>query len=313
MNKLLIKFLIISLVIILSIMPLVSFAISSSTGKAQASSSSIITTEKEASPGEELPIKVDLSKIEYDSFILTISSSDVNFENSNVNTGIDISGSSNTTKIIVEKSKLNVNSLILTYKIPEDVQTDSSISINTEIAKYENGEKVTGTEIASNLSVKIVAKGSAASTGDKDDKEKPETTDFGTKPQSGKTTQSTSMPGKTSSFSKQSTSSMSSMSKSSMSMVEQNTYNGSSNNYLKKLNIKGYDLSPEFKKTSTTYFINVGDDVNSLKITANAESSKAKVNIYGNTNLKAGKNKILINVTAEDGEVRTYRIYVTKG
>ena len=58
--------------------------------------------------------------------------------------------------------------------------------------------------------------------------------------------------------------------------------------------------------------VTIDKDIENLNITAKAEVSSATVTIYGNTNLKSGTNKILINVTAENGDVKTYRIYVTK-
>lgn len=91
------------------------------------------------------------------------------------------------------------------------------------------------------------------------------------------------------------------------------TYNGDSNNYLSSLSVDGYDIMPTFSKTSNTYFVNVSNDVTSVSIDADAEDSDAKVSIYGNTNLQVGENKILVSVTAENGDVKTYRIYVIKG
>lgn len=94
--------------------------------------------------------------------------------------------------------------------------------------------------------------------------------------------------------------------------VEKVQYNGSNNNYLSKLSIKGYKLDKEFCKDNNTYFVNVDSNVSSINISAKKEDTTAEVCIYGNENLKEGINKILINVTAENGNVRTYRIYVTK-
>ena len=94
--------------------------------------------------------------------------------------------------------------------------------------------------------------------------------------------------------------------------VETNTYKGESYNYLSKLKISGYDINPKFDKTNNTYFVTIDKDIENLNITAKAEASSATVTVYGNTNLKSGTNKILINVTAENGDVKTYRIYVTK-
>lgn len=95
-----------------------------------------------------------------------------------------------------------------------------------------------------------------------------------------------------------------------ISSLSSSTYNGSQNNYLKTLS--GVELKNEFKKTNQTYFASVGNDITKLDIKATAEDSNAKVTIYGNTDLQTGMNKILINVTSEDGSIRTYRIYVTK-
>lgn len=89
------------------------------------------------------------------------------------------------------------------------------------------------------------------------------------------------------------------------------TYNGSCNNYLSSLVIDGYSLNKEFAKDNSTYFITTSDDITSLNITATAEDDDATVCIYGNSELSEGTNKILISVTAENGSVRSYRVYVT--
>ena len=91
--------------------------------------------------------------------------------------------------------------------------------------------------------------------------------------------------------------------------IETATYNGSNNNYLKSLKIKGIELNTSFNKENTTYFIKVTNTSN-LKITATAEDSLAKVAVVGNDNLKQGTNKILISVTAENGDIRYYRIFL---
>lgn len=87
------------------------------------------------------------------------------------------------------------------------------------------------------------------------------------------------------------------------------TYNGSSNNYLESLSIQGYDFTKEFSKENTIYFVELNKDIASLDVTAIAEDNNAKICIYGNENVKEG-SKILISVTAENGNVRIYRIYV---
>ena len=78
------------------------------------------------------------------------------------------------------------------------------------------------------------------------------------------------------------------------------------------LTIDGYDLNTSFKKTNTTYFINVDNNVSNININAIAEDDSAKVTVYGNNNIKSGKNKVLISVTSENGNVRFYRVFVNK-
>ena len=90
------------------------------------------------------------------------------------------------------------------------------------------------------------------------------------------------------------------------------TYNGSDNNYLSELVAEGYTFNRTFSKENTTYFITVENEIETLDITAKAQDDEASVSIYGNENLKEGTNKILITVTAENGDTRNYRIYVTK-
>ena len=88
------------------------------------------------------------------------------------------------------------------------------------------------------------------------------------------------------------------------------TYNGSNNNYLTSLEIEGAQLTTDFNKEKSTYFAMV-ENIEKITVTANVEDSSSKVAITG-TNLKNRENKVLISVTAENGSVRYYRIYVTK-
>ena len=97
------------------------------------------------------------------------------------------------------------------------------------------------------------------------------------------------------------------------SLTQGETYKGSANNYLKSLSVTGVEFKNEFKKTTADYFARLDDDdLEKVTVNAVAEDSSAIVTIYGNTNLKKGKNKIIINITADNGDVRTYRIYLTK-
>ena len=79
------------------------------------------------------------------------------------------------------------------------------------------------------------------------------------------------------------------------------------NNDLKELTIDGYDI--DFDKDKLKYTITTEED--SLNINALVDSEKSLVSIIGNENLKNG-SKIRINVTSEDGEVKTYIINIKK-
>ena len=96
------------------------------------------------------------------------------------------------------------------------------------------------------------------------------------------------------------------------SITQEETYQGSYNNYLTDIQIEGYSLRTSFYKTNQTYFITVENEITQLTITATTCDETASIQIYGNTDLQEGINKILISVTAENKEVRTYRIYVTR-
>lgn len=96
------------------------------------------------------------------------------------------------------------------------------------------------------------------------------------------------------------------------SLSQDTTYQGSQNNYLSNLSITGVELENGFKKTTSTYFAKVDENTTSVTVNASPEESTSIVTVYGNNNLESGKNKVLINVTAENGSVRTYKIYITK-
>lgn len=87
-------------------------------------------------------------------------------------------------------------------------------------------------------------------------------------------------------------------------------YPKSSNNYLAKLEIAGYEI--EFNKDVLEYEITVDSDVDSLDITAIAEVLSSNVRIYGNDSFEEGENIVKIVVTAEDGSEKTYTIKVNK-
>lgn len=94
--------------------------------------------------------------------------------------------------------------------------------------------------------------------------------------------------------------------------TNETTYTKSSDNTLKALKVNVEGLSPSFNRYTYTYTLSVGNDVESLKVTASVNDSKAKYYVSGNTDLKEGDNNVFVTVTAENGSTRTYKIIVTK-
>lgn len=87
--------------------------------------------------------------------------------------------------------------------------------------------------------------------------------------------------------------------------------NANPNNWLSSLKIGNYDIGFDAGKTSG-YSLEVGGAVSSVNITATTVNSKAKVEGVGTVALKEGNNIINIVVTAENGDMRTYTVNITR-
>ncbi len=86
----------------------------------------------------------------------------------------------------------------------------------------------------------------------------------------------------------------------------------SSNNYLKNLSVENYSITPEFDKQTINYEIKEEITDDSIEIKAETDDEKASVSGTGKITLNSGENNIEIEVTAENGMVRTYFIKVIK-
>ena len=86
----------------------------------------------------------------------------------------------------------------------------------------------------------------------------------------------------------------------------------SDNAYLKSLTVEGYELLPVFDKNTTSYTLQIPEDVAELKIVAETEDEKATTEIQGNKDLKEGENTVTVSVNAEDNTIKIYEIKVTK-
>lgn len=86
--------------------------------------------------------------------------------------------------------------------------------------------------------------------------------------------------------------------------------NRSSNNYLKELNISSGEFN--FDKKTQEYALTVKNEVSNITISGKSEDAKSKVNGLGNYKLKEGVNTINITVQAQNGNIRTYILKVTR-
>ena len=92
-------------------------------------------------------------------------------------------------------------------------------------------------------------------------------------------------------------------------LPEANNY--SPNNWLKSLKIDDYNFDFDSGKTSG-YKIEVPSSVSSVNVSATAINSKAKISGTGKIYLKAGSNAVEIQVTAENGDKRTYTVNIVR-
>lgn len=87
------------------------------------------------------------------------------------------------------------------------------------------------------------------------------------------------------------------------------------NNWLKTLSVTGCTMTPTFKVTNsenTSYTVIVDSETTSVKINATSVSSLATVTGTGTFEIAEGTNTFKVNVTAQNGDTRTYIIYVIR-
>ncbi len=86
----------------------------------------------------------------------------------------------------------------------------------------------------------------------------------------------------------------------------------SNDSYLSKLSVSNHNISPSFDPNTTSYKLTVDNSVKNLTVNATPNDNKANVSISGNNNLSVGKNNIIVEVQAEDGTKKLYKIEVTR-
>ncbi len=86
----------------------------------------------------------------------------------------------------------------------------------------------------------------------------------------------------------------------------------SNNTNLKTLSIENVELSPAFSADVLQYTAKITEyKEKEIKVVAEAEDAKSTVKVEGNTNIVEGENIITVEVTAEDGTKKTYKIILT--
>lgn len=88
--------------------------------------------------------------------------------------------------------------------------------------------------------------------------------------------------------------------------------NKSSNNNLKSITIEGVELSPEFNKDTLEYGATVEGNIEKITVNAEAEDGKSHIDGLGEKELVEGLNEIVIYVNAENGDVKEYKINITR-
>lgn len=82
----------------------------------------------------------------------------------------------------------------------------------------------------------------------------------------------------------------------------------SKNNNLSSLGVTGYNLSPKFSSSITSYTVNLPANTEKITITGKKADSSASVEGLGTKTVVDGANAIKIKVTAENGSTKTYTI-----
>ena len=263
---------------------------------------------REKQVGETLNMYINLSQLDYDVSKFTLTSSSLL---NNINSEeVEIKKENNEFSLIINKNELNIDQIILTYIIPNNFKVGDKFTLTGRIYQYK--EESLEDKKEDNLQENIESNNQKQVDKENIFKEIQIEITITEKKENGKEVENL----------KDTQNLIGQMQNNIQSTIKYNTmnfsntetviYNGSRNNYLETLSIVNYELNTEFSKENTTYFLTVPNDVVSINITTTKEDSSSTVCIYGDDNLKVGVNKVLITVTAENGDVRNYRIFVDR-
>ena len=84
----------------------------------------------------------------------------------------------------------------------------------------------------------------------------------------------------------------------------------SSNNYLKSLEVEGYEISPAFDKKTSEYSVSVPSTVSKITIKASKEDSYSSISGTGEKEVSEGLNTFDITVISETGVSNIYSLKV---
>ena len=84
----------------------------------------------------------------------------------------------------------------------------------------------------------------------------------------------------------------------------------SANNNLDRIEIEGYEITPEFNKDILEYNVKVNENETNIKVAAYAEDYRATVTGDGDIEVSAGNNVVNIVVVAQNGSEKTYKLTI---
>ena len=232
-----------------------------------------------------------------------------------------ITSNENILEINASKTDFTLSTLSLTYSVPESLSIGTNIQFIIKITSEEASDDSDENLVLEDTVTLIVVQNTSDTTEKDENASKPsidEQDPLHSSDKASNFSNTTTYSEKTSFTSKSATQISGANSSNNLSHTSDNniqetvSYLGSQNNYLSDLYIEGFSFSKDFSKTNFTYFATVPSNITSLDIKAIAEENTSTICIYGNNDLNSATNKILVTVTAENGNVRTYRIYVTR-
>jgi len=85
----------------------------------------------------------------------------------------------------------------------------------------------------------------------------------------------------------------------------------SSNNYLKTLEVQNHTITPVFNKSTLEYFLELENGIETVVIKGTVDDSKSSLTGTGEVDLITGDNLFNIVVTAQNGNIRTYKLNIS--